>query len=459
MKSSILFLVTLLTVNSAIAQWKPQVTVLPAPNSASIAISVVDSSIVWTLSVDLTHFSAAGDPIGPMNRFTRTTNGGALWVQDTIEGAKGLHPGGIAAVDGLTAWVTMQDESHRTSGGIFKTTDGGAHWIKQSTAFTGPGGKPMIIYFFDPDNGLVVGERNPGLWEIYTTTNGGTQWDSVPHANIPPKLSGEWLREGFEFAVFHNTFWFCTSGPTARVFNSTNRGQDWTAAVTGPGYDMIHSIAFQDDSVGLACAFAGITSTIIRTTNGGKTWFKATTPLNPTPHIISYVPGTSGSYVVVGHFTEGNNTGTAVTLNGGSSWSKIDNNSYGLLAFAAPDIGWAVGNNNAGSISIFRWSGKALITSSQEASFELPREIGLDQNYPNPFYLSTKIRYEIQAEESVSLKVYDILGNEVSTLVNGKKPAGSYEVEFGGPGLPGGIYFCKLRAGNSAEIIKMILLK
>jgi len=458
MKTALLFVILALSIN-VYAQWTPQVTVLPAPNAASIAISPVDSNIVWTLSVDLTHFSTAGDPIGPMNRFTRTTNGGALWIQDTIEGAKGLHPGGIAAVDGQTAWVTMQDESLKTSGGIFKTTDGGAHWIKQSTAFTGSGGKPMFIHFFDPENGLVVGERNPGLWEIYTTTNGGTQWDNVPSANIPPKLSGEWLREGFEFAVFHNTFWFCTTGTSGRVFKSTNRGRDWTAAVPGSGYNRIHTIAFQDDSVGLACAFAGSKSTIIRTTNGGKTWFPTTTPLTPTPHIISYVPGTSGSYVVVGHPSEGNNTGTAITLNGGSSWTTIDTNPYGLLAFVAPDIGWAVGGNNAGSLSIFRWSGKSLITSVQRTTGELPGVISLAQNYPNPFNFSTKIRYQIPSEENVSLKVYNVFGNEVSTLVNELKQAGSYEVDFGAQGLPGGIYFYHLRAGNNIEIKKMILIK
>ena len=83
----------------------------------------------------------------------------------------------------------------------------------------------------------------------------------------------------------------------------------------------------------------------------------------------------------------------------------------------------------------------------------------LSQNFPNPFNSSTSIRYQVSGSENVSLKVYDILGNEVSTLVNEKRPAGSYEVEFGAQGLPGGIYFYNLRAGNYVEIKKMILLK
>ena len=70
------------------AQWTPQAAILPTPNTGSISKFPVDTNVVWTLSIDLTHASPEGDPIGPMNRFERTTNGGALWVQDTIAGAK-----------------------------------------------------------------------------------------------------------------------------------------------------------------------------------------------------------------------------------------------------------------------------------------------------------------------------------------------------------------------------------
>jgi len=458
-KLTCLFTISIVLISQLIyAQWTPQVKVIPTPNAASISISALDSNIVWTLSIDLTYFNAIGDPSGPMNRFTRTTNGGKTWAQDTIEGAKGLHPGSITAVDPMTAWVAMQDESLKTSGRIFKTTNGGANWTKQSTAFAGAGGKPVFIYFFDADNGLLIGERNHDKLEIYTTANGGSLWDPVPEENIPPKQTGEMLREGFEFSVYQNTFWFCTygSGPSGgRVYKSTNRGLNWTVASAGQGFDRVHTIAFQNDSLGLACAFKGDKSTIIRSTNGGATWIPVATPVTPTPHIITYVPGTAGSYVVVCH-SGGGNTGTAITLDGGSSWTTVDKISYGLLAFVTPNIGWAVGENKEGSFSIFRWSGKALITSIQSESLG---KISLGQNYPNPFNTSTKIRYQIPGAENVSLKIYDILGNEVSSLVNEKKPAGRYEVEFGAQGLPVGIYFYNLRAGKTVEIRKMILFK
>jgi hypothetical protein len=96
-----------------------------------------------------------------------------------------------------------------------------------------------------------------------------------------------------------------------------------------------------------------------------------------------------------------------------------------------------------------------------------PSSFFLYQNYPNPFNPSTKIQYTIPAAASnnlVTLKVYDVLGNEIATLVNEVKPAGTYDVEFSSMGsngkyLPSGIYIYKLTAGSFAQTKKMILLK
>jgi hypothetical protein len=83
----------------------------------------------------------------------------------------------------------------------------------------------------------------------------------------------------------------------------------------------------------------------------------------------------------------------------------------------------------------------------------------LFQNYPNPFNPSTTIKYSIQTSEYVTLKVYDVLGNEVATLANEEKPAGSYEVKFDASHLSSGIYFYELKAGSFIETRKMLLLK
>jgi len=83
----------------------------------------------------------------------------------------------------------------------------------------------------------------------------------------------------------------------------------------------------------------------------------------------------------------------------------------------------------------------------------------LSQNYPNPFNPSTKIEFHIADFGFVSLKIYDVLGNEVSTLVNEEKTAGSYEIEFNSANLPSGIYFYQLKARRFISTKKMILLR
>jgi len=83
----------------------------------------------------------------------------------------------------------------------------------------------------------------------------------------------------------------------------------------------------------------------------------------------------------------------------------------------------------------------------------------LEQNYPNPFNPFTSIQYAAGNRQFVSIKIYNVLGNEVATLVNEEKPAGEYKVEFNGSDLPSGLYFYRLEAGNYTETKKMVLIK
>ena len=83
----------------------------------------------------------------------------------------------------------------------------------------------------------------------------------------------------------------------------------------------------------------------------------------------------------------------------------------------------------------------------------------LEQNYPNPFNPSTTIKYQIPELSFVTIKVYDVLGNEITTLVNEEKPAGNFEVEFNASNLTSGIYFYRIQAGDFVETKKMVLMK
>ncbi len=99
-----------------------------------------------------------------------------------------------------------------------------------------------------------------------------------------------------------------------------------------------------------------------------------------------------------------------------------------------------------------------LVTGIEE-EFALPQSFNLSQNYPNPFNPTTKIKYQIPELSLVTIKVYDVLGSEIATLVNEDKPIGSYEVEFDGAKLSSGIYYYQVQANNFIETKKMVLMK
>jgi hypothetical protein len=104
----------------------------------------------------------------------------------------------------------------------------------------------------------------------------------------------------------------------------------------------------------------------------------------------------------------------------------------------------------------WNWNG---VTDVEIIDDNVPEEFSLLQNYPNPFNPNTKIRYSVPQLSKVVIKVFDILGNEIETLVNEERPAGSYEVEFDARNLSSGIFYYKIQANDFIETEKMILIK
>jgi hypothetical protein len=90
---------------------------------------------------------------------------------------------------------------------------------------------------------------------------------------------------------------------------------------------------------------------------------------------------------------------------------------------------------------------------------EIPKQFELYQNFPNPFNPATKIRYSIAKEGLVTLKIYNVIGEEVVTLVKEERSAGVYEINFNAASLPSGVYFYQVKAGDFIQTKKMILLK
>ena len=140
-----------------------------------------------------------------------------------------------------------------------------------------------------------------------------------------------------------------------------------------------------------------------------------------------------------------------ITTNAVIAWSvyAVDVDGDGDM-----DVLSASGNDNK-----IAWYENLLITGIVTNSNEIPSEFRLSQNYPNPFNPSTIIRFSIPEESFVTIKVFNTLGEEITTVINENIIAGNYEVEFDASKLPSGIYFYKLQAGSFVETKKMMLMK
>jgi hypothetical protein len=151
----------------------------------------------------------------------------------------------------------------------------------------------------------------------------------------------------------------------------------------------------------------------------------------------------------------------------GKTWVeefRLENFFFRDIVFTDENNGWLLANKTASSFNtrIFRTTnggfGGIVSVDDNKNNLIISNYI-LEQNYPNPFNPITKIKYQIPEISFVTIKIYDVLGNEISTIVNEEKPAGNHNVDFTASSLPSGIYFYRLQAGDFIQTKKMVLLK
>ena len=435
------------------AQWLEQTSGFPDSGKTIFSLNAVNQNVVWALG---------GDPgFSPYHRFTRTTNGGTSWVSGFVTGATGLVGSCISPHDANTAWAAMGDPSFATSGGIYKTTDAGATWARQTTAYPSAGGFVDIVHIFDLNSGVAIGDPNGGYYEIYTTANGGANWNRVPSANIPAPLNGEFgLIPGPVFFALNNTVWFGTS--QGRIYRSTNRGTNWTVASLGLDTTyFVYSVAFRDNNNGLATAISNTGGNkLLRTIDGGTNWSLLFSPPRPVANWVTSVPGTQ-LYVLTSDFVfRSVRQGSAYSSNDGASWTLIDTLEHGTTTFIAPNIGWSGKRTGAaGQGGMWKYNGNALVTSVS-ISEQTAKQLRLEQNYPNPFNPTTEIRFSVGESGRATLEVFNILGQKVATLFDDVAEAGQYyKIKFSAGNFASGVYLYKLQSGARGEVKKLVVLK
>ncbi len=184
-------------------------------------------------------------------------------------------------------------------------------------------------------------------------------------------------------------------------------------------------------------------------TNNGASWTEVNNGLTNTNVFAFAVSGTNLFAGTLGG-------GVFLSTNNGTSWTAVNTgltNTY-VRAFAVSGTNLFAGTG--GGV----WSRplSEMITDVEEVE-QLPNYFALEQNYPNPFNPNTQIKFSIPQSSNVVIKVFDILGNEIETLVNEEKTVGTYEVTWNAVNLPSGVYFYQLKAGTFVQTRKMLLIK
>lgn len=306
---SLIFLIgfgfSFLFVPTASAQWTQKLT---EQTSLINNISVVDNNIIWISDQDRKAVSIS-------------TDGGVSWTRNDlpavmIEGSTG----GICAVSATTAYMIVSMGQK----GVYKTTDGAKNWTRQPTAFNNEGSFPDFVHFWNENEGIAVGDSYNGeCFEIYTTNNGGVQWNLVPDANIPAG-NGIWtFNVNKSFRVNGNTIYFKTN--LGKILKSTDKGLHWTAINTPYNYTTF-SFDFKDELNGLALLYtAPGSSSLYSTSDGGANW----TAINTTNYYGDlYYDRINGVY-----FSYHANYGMSYSKDNGQNWTILP--AFGRLGIGA----------------------------------------------------------------------------------------------------------------------------
>jgi photosystem II stability/assembly factor-like uncharacterized protein len=451
MKRLLFSIVLALGFLAANAQFTMQNTNFSQQFTYPMHVCAVDQNVVWATAGD-------GDfnPVY-LQEFTRTNDGGTTWTAGTISGWNTYGMAMIYAIDYNTAWVPLFDSLGVNGGAIIKTTDGGATWVHQSTAtFSGAAAFPNVVHFFNANEGFCMGDPNGGYFEIYTTTDGGNNWDRVPSANIAAELSGEYGIVGYYDAQGTNA-WFGTN--KGRVYKSTDKGQTWTVSTVAPSWGSVFvDVKFLNSTHGIALhrgngSGSGSNGEKYETFDGGNTWtlIQQSGPLYNTDCV--WVPGLPNTLVSTS--AAQGNSGIAYSYDGGHNWTDFDDtvSSYQFLftAWVNGSTGWAGSwTDPDGNGGMWKYLG----TLTDVLNLD-PQKGGVSI-YPNPSNGHFTCAIVGFASEEVTISVYNAVGQKVYES-KACESLNSYNHRIDLSNLESGLYVTTIQSGSKVITEKLTI--
>jgi len=358
-----------------------------------------------------------------------------------------------------------------TNNGLFKTADNGIFWSSSIPDSNGP----EIFAFLNAGSNLFLGTHRG----VYKSTDNGITWNATSFTNWTNALlfSGSYIFAGTYQGIFRSSNYGLTwdsvntglkylhvttllekspyilaGTENGGIYRSSNYGLYWDSAYTQPTNKDVLSLAKLNNILLAGCRSNNWGWKVIyRSVDDGLSW----TPIqladivyNP-PSVLGFAISGSTIFAATGK-------GVYVSKDGGFNWYQANDGLWTKLASAiiVKDTNLFLGTYDNG---VWRCSLPQILDVE---SLEIyPESYLLYQNYPNPFNPSTTIKFEIPKTAFVTLKIYNILGQEVAELVNEEKQPGVYEVNWNASGFASGVYFYQLRAGSFVETKKMILLR
>jgi photosystem II stability/assembly factor-like uncharacterized protein len=330
-----------------------------------------------------------------------------------------------------------------SSAGMFRSTNGGSTWTPINSGLTTTG--VMRFPLITPSGDFFVGTNNAG---VFRSTNGGDSWTGISTGLASLNIAALcYDSSGNLFAS--------TAGTGAyAIYKSTDNGGSWRVTSMPTNYNVSSLSVSPSGNI-----FAGTRGTgangIYRSTDNGTTW--AHTGAAGLSVFNSPFACLQGGISFVAMDTAGIYRST----NDGETWESV-NSGLTSPAVLSPRYFGVIYHNGYLFTStydgIFR-SSQPITTVSDKMGGDIPGRFSLEQNYPNPFNSMTKIQFSISNTQFTILKVFNLLGQEVATLINEHLEPGVYERTFDAGHLPSGVYLYRLSAGSFLQTKKLVLMR
>jgi len=356
----------------------------------------------------------------------------------------GIEGGGVFVTDDFgNSWSTMGKgltESHISSltvsnNNLFVGTQMGVFLFNSNDSSWTPLG-PFTNYIkalASSDTMLFAATSGSG---VYRSTNSGTSWTPVNSG-----LEDLWVRN---LSMSNGGIFAGTQ--SKGVYRSTNNGTSWSAVNTGLEGLWVYSLMAHDSAI-----FVGTSEGIFYSTDNGAMWYDGDSGI--TANIVTCFAehdgvsfaGTAGNGVFLSNDHGIHWTAWKYGLNNGYVSSLT---AYGEFLFAGTGQDW-----------IWRRSLSELMTTVERSEMQSPDRLVLHQNYPNPFNPTTTISFSLPSRSFVSLKVLDVIGREITTLVYEELSAGDHTRQWTPSNMSSGVYFYRLQAGSFSETKELILMR